>query len=134
MFRNIHSYFLFAVCLMVPVGLTVAGCSKGEAPPEGERMGGPPGGSGGRMGGPGGGGPIAATATAAEIFGQKCQGCHGEKGEGRSGPSLMHATSIADEKLYATIHDGKGRMPEFGSKMTEAQVKDLVAYVKKFGA
>jgi cytochrome c553 len=138
MFRNINSFLLLTLSLIVPVGtLFIAGCSKSETPPEpsGERMGNS-GGPGGRMGGPGGGRntPVSVDAKAADIFTQKCQGCHGSKGEGKMGPSLMKASAEADDKLYATIHNGKGRMPGFGSQMTDTQVKELVAYVKKFGA
>ncbi|BCM89344.1 hypothetical protein IAD21_01190 [Abditibacteriota bacterium] len=94
-------------------------------------MGGP-----GGPGGPGGGGrfaPVAATATAPEIFQQKCQGCHGAKGEGKRGPGLTKLANDPDTELYNTIHDGKGKMPAFGKQMTEAQVKEVVAYVKKLG-
>jgi hypothetical protein len=138
MLRNTHSFLLVALSMLLPVGsLVISGCSKGETPSEpsadaGGRMGGP----GGRMGGPGGGkgGPILASATGAEIFGQKCQGCHGDKGQGGNGPSLMKASDESDEALYKIVHDGKGRMPAFGNQMTEAQVKEVIAYVKKFGA
>lgn len=92
---------------------------------------------GGPGGGPGGGGrmaPVSAKATAAEIFPQKCAGCHGEKGEGKMGPNLTHLASASDEGLYATIQNGNGRMPAFGRQMTEAQIKELVGYVKKLEA
>lgn len=76
---------------------------------------------------------VSATSTAAEIFPQKCAGCHGDKGEGRMGPNLTHLASASDEGLYATIQNGKGRMPAFGKQMTEDQIKELVVYVKKLG-
>ena len=99
--------------------------------------GGGPGG-GGPGGGPGGRGgrfqPVSATATAPEIFAQKCQGCHGAKGQGARGPSLVKVAKDSDDEIYQIIHNGKRPMPAFASQMTEAQMKELVAYVKKFGA
>jgi mono/diheme cytochrome c family protein len=119
MLRNTHSYVLFAVCLMVPIGLTVAGCSNSKAPSSGAE-----GGEGRR---------IAANAAAADLFQQKCQSCHGEKGQGGSGPSLTRVSASSDNAIFQTIHDGQGRMPAFGKQMTEAQIKELVAYVKQLG-
>lgn len=131
MLRNFHSFVLFALCLAVPAApLVLTGCSKGEAP-EGERMGGRPGGPGGPDGGRFA--PVAADAKAADIFGQKCQGCHGERGQGGNGPSLNRVAGDSDDSVFKTIHDGRGRMPAFGKQMTEAQLKELVAYVKQLG-
>jgi mono/diheme cytochrome c family protein len=126
MLRNTHSYFLFAVCLMLPFGLTVAGCSNKEAPSSKSEE--PQANSGG-----GRGREIAANATAADIFQQKCQGCHGDKGQGANGPNLTKVSADSDTAIFQTIHDGRGRMPAFGKQMTEAQLKELVAYVKQLG-
>jgi len=30
------------------------------------------------------------------------------------------------------MHDGKGKMPAWGKKLSEAQIKALVSYVRKF--
>ena len=117
--------------------LAVTGCSRTEeasAPsdaPGGGRMGGP----GGRMGGPGGGrfAAVAATATASEIFGQKCQGCHGVKGQGQQGPSLLKLDD-SDAEIRQTIQNGRGRMPAFGNQMSPAQIDSLIAHVRKLGA
>ena len=98
------------------------------------------GGPGGRMGGPGGmmgrGEPVAANATAPEIYQQKCQGCHGANGQGQRGPALTNLASRSSDDLHKIIHDGKdgGRMPAFGGQMTDAQIDKVAEYVKGLGA
>ncbi len=137
--RNPYSIFFVALFPVVLVGsLLTAGCSKNEAPSDGPVASNGPG--GGAMSGPGGGGmkgpgggrfaPVAVTATAAEIYPQKCAGCHGDKGQGGRGPTLTKLANDPDDELYNTIHNGKGKMPSFARQMTEAQIKLLVAYVK----
>lgn len=130
--------------------LTAAGCSKKEEPPPvpsdtgkmmgggGPMMGGRPGIGGGPMmgGGPGmggrrrggGGGPVAADATGDQIYQQKC-GCHGPNGAGGNAPKLAGIHDSEDE-LTKTVHDGKGRMPAFGSQLTDDQIKKVVTYIK----
>jgi mono/diheme cytochrome c family protein len=71
------------------------------------------------------------TATAAEIYGQRCQGCHGDRGQGgRGGIPLAASKSKPAASLAAVIKDGRNRMPSFGTQMTPAQVDGLAAYVK----
>jgi hypothetical protein len=89
---------------------------------------------GGRMGGRMGGGPIAADLPADQVYKQLCIGCHGPKGEGGTGPALAAAAARAQGDLEKTIHDGKGRMPAFGARLSDAQVKAVAAYVKTLGS
>jgi cytochrome c oxidase cbb3-type subunit III len=62
-----------------------------------------------------------------------CAGCHAEGG-GAIGPPLMDAEWIygsAAWEVYASIAGGRPNgMPEFGSRLPEAQVWQLVAYVR----
>ena len=99
----------------------------------GGRMGGGPGGMmGDRMGGPGGSGAaVAADASGADIFKQKCQFCHGPEGKGgRGGPALASIAGKSDTDVAKTVHDGRGRMPAFGSKLTDEQIKKVVTHAK----
>lgn len=128
-------------------GLAAAGCSKEAVPPPEQQTaqapgggpgGGPPGGGmgGGRRGGPGGrrgrGGPIASTASASEIYQQRCQGCHGAQGQGgRGGVPLADAKTRTPDALKQTIRDGRNRMTPFAGQMTAAQLDAVVAYVRK---
>lgn len=123
----------------LPLSLLIvaAGCSKSQ-----DAAGGPPspppapsamrGGGGPGRGGRGG--PVAATATGAEIYQQKCQGCHGDKGQGARGPSLQRVANRPAAQLAKIVHDGHDRMPAFGKQLTADQITKVVAYVKQFPA
>jgi mono/diheme cytochrome c family protein len=125
--------------------IVAAGCNKGGeggAPPPGGASGGAmasggPGGPGRMMGGPGGpggrmgGGPVAATATGAEIYQAKCR-CHGPDGKGGRAPVLTGGAGKSDDELFKIIHDGKGKMPAFASQLSDDQIKKVAAEVKGF--
>jgi mono/diheme cytochrome c family protein len=119
--------------------LLVAGCSKTDntpppaySPPSRDLTGANGnGGPGGR--GPGGGGPITANASGKEIYQAKC-GCHGPDGSGKKAPALTGVSGEEDSKLTANIHDGKGKMPAFGSQLSDDQIKKVVAHIKTFKA
>ena len=136
MTRNRRGAFGAAITIAAVSALLAAGCSKPDAPAGGP-VGGMGGGPGGRMGGPGGGmGPgarVAENASAAEIFQQKCQFCHGAQGAGGSGPSLTGAAGQPNAALRTVIHDGRRKMPAFGTQMTAAQLDAVVAHVKQLG-
>ena len=125
--------------------LLAAGCNQNEdagksAPPSGgppggmagKGPGGGPGGPGGGPGGPGGGAPIAADATGEQIYQTKCIGCHGENGKGARGPALASAAGKDEDALIKIVHDGKERMPAFGTQLSDDQIKKVVAAVKSF--
>lgn len=134
------------LCLML-----AAGCSKPDdtggpsGPNSGGKLGGPdgPGGSGGKMGGTGGnmggspgggkmgGGPIAESASGAEIYTAKC-GCHGPGGAGGKAPTLTGTSSRSDSDLFKIVHDGKEKMPSFSSQLSDAQIKKVVTQIKSF--
>jgi mono/diheme cytochrome c family protein len=44
-----------------------------------------------------------------------------------SSPDLVKAS---DAELIAATTDGKGKMPAFSGKLTAAQIKDVVAYIR----
>jgi len=123
--------------------LLIAGCSKTDntpppaySPPSRDLSG--PNGTGGPGGGPGrgpggGGGPVAANASGKEIYQAKC-GCHGPEGAGKRAPALTGVSGDEDSKLTAIIHDGKGKMPAFGSQLSDDQIKKVVAHIKTFKA
>ena len=113
---------LTAACVML-----LAGCSNPQES------------AGGGAGGPGGGpgrGPgqtVAANASAAEIYGQKCQNCHGANGQGASGPAIAGGGGEPDANLKTVIANGKGKMPAFASSLSPAQIDSLVAHIKGLG-
>ena len=90
---------------------------------------------------------LTSAATAADsagktIFASKCSICHGPDGAGKTaiGKNLkirdLHspdAQKQSDADLGEIILNGKNKMPAFKGKVTEAQVNDLVAYIRTLG-
>ena len=116
------------LCLLLAAGCNSPQETNSGAPPApapGGQMGGP-------RGGPGGGGrgaPVAENASGEEILQAKC-GCHGPGGSGGRAPKLTDLSSRSDSELYTIIHDGKQKMPAFGSQLSEAQIKKVVTHLK----
>jgi mono/diheme cytochrome c family protein len=69
-----------------------------------------------------------------EIYGsQGCAGCHGTDGAGSAaGRSLIDiAVEQPDRAVHlASVTNGKGSMPAYGSRLTEAEVSAVVSYVR----
>jgi mono/diheme cytochrome c family protein len=72
--------------------------------------------------------PAAAGSTARGqvVFESKCAGCHGENGEGGTGPRLAGSGLDATE-VAATIRQGAGIMPP--GLVTGPDEAEVVAYV-----
>jgi len=75
-------------------------------------------------------------------FEAKCATCHGKDGRGKTFKGkLSHARDftggewqkeVTDERLFNSISNGRGKMPAFKKKLSEAQIDELVAYVRHF--
>jgi len=83
---------------------------------------------------------VAGAQTAESNFKSKCASCHGPDGKGGTavGKTLgVHDfTSDAvqkqtDAQLSETISKGKNKMPAYGSRLKENDIKDLVAYIRQ---
>lgn len=77
--------------------------------------------------------PVPADAPGDEIYRISCAPCHGADLRGRSGPALGgdDAPSIGLDRSYfvETITKGRGRMPAFGSRLSDAQIERVVGFV-----
>ena len=88
---------------------------------------------------------LAFTARAADdaaaVYKTKCAMCHGATGAGDTpmgkklalkdlGSAEVQKKSDAD--LTKVITDGSGKMPAFATKLTAAQIKELVKLVRDF--
>ena len=80
--------------------------------------------------------------NAAATFKAKCAGCHGADGKGNTGAGKalgVHdftspaVQKMTDEELTEAVTKGKNKMPAYGSSMSAAEIKDLVAYVRELG-
>jgi len=83
----------------------------------------------------------AAVARGKSLFQQKCSICHydnsdqkkigpGLKGISKRGTFTVNGNKITDESLKTWIENGDQLMPPFKDVLEEAQVKDVIAYVK----
>ncbi len=74
-----------------------------------------------------------------DTYKAKCAMCHGADGAGSTpagkamkaqpftSPDIVKAS---DADLFAATKNGKGKMPGFAGKLTDAQIKDAVAYIR----
>ncbi|HEY7545732.1 MAG TPA: c-type cytochrome [Blastocatellia bacterium] len=75
----------------------------------------------------------------AALFGaQKCTGCHGADGKGKikGAPDFTDAAwqkKVSDADMIEQIKLGKPpKMPPYEGKLTDGQIKALVAYIRSF--
>ena len=80
-----------------------------------------------------------AQGPGADIYKTKCQMCHGATGMGDTpaGKAMgAHAFNSPDvikqsnADLTAIIKNGKGKMPAFAGKLTDAEMAALVTYIR----
>ena len=75
------------------------------------------------------------------LFAKNCASCHGKDGMAKTFKAKFnHArnltdpewqTSVTDERIFNSITNGRGHMPAWGKKLTEAEINSLVAYVRQ---
>ena len=86
-------------------------------------------------------GSSAAVARGKEVFDKKCAVCHyadsdakkigpGLKGLLKRGTFSVNTNKVTDETLKDWIENGDTLMPPFKDALEEAQIKDVIAYVK----
>jgi mono/diheme cytochrome c family protein len=69
-------------------------------------------------------------AAGAKLFGLNCAHCHGIDATGDEGPDL-HNVKKSDDRIKSMILNGvKGEMPSFGKKLSEEDVKNLIAFIR----
>jgi len=83
----------------------------------------------------------AQIVDASVLFDKHCDTCHGKDGQAKTfkakfnhARNLTDATwqlEVSDERLFNSISNGKGKMPAWGKKLSNAQINALVAYVRK---
>ena len=85
---------------------------------------------------------VSASAFAADgaaTYKAKCASCHAANGDGQTAigkkMNLRHLGSPevqkqTDAELYAWTADGKNKMPAYKDKLSEAEIKALVAFMR----
>jgi mono/diheme cytochrome c family protein len=80
-----------------------------------------------------------AAGPGADTYTSKCQMCHGATGLGDTPAGKAMKTipfnapdvlKMSEADLIAITKNGKGKMPAYTGKLTDAQIKDVVAYVR----
>lgn len=80
-----------------------------------------------------------AQGSGADTYKAKCAMCHGADGLGATpagkamGAKAFNspdAVKASDADLIATTKNGKGKMPAYNGKLTDAQIKDAVTYIR----
>jgi mono/diheme cytochrome c family protein len=84
-------------------------------------------------------GSAFAESPGADTYKAKCAMCHGADGLATSpmaknlkvlsfkAPEMMKAT---DAQFIASTKNGKGKMPAYATKLTDPQIKDVVAFIR----
>jgi cytochrome c6 len=84
----------------------------------------------------------SAAADAAATYKAKCAMCHGADGKGATpaGKSMgahdfasPEIQKMTDADLATVITKGKGKMPAYENKLKEAEITDLVSYIRQLG-
>lgn len=80
-----------------------------------------------------------AQSAGEAVYKANCQSCHGTSGTPSPGiAKMMGVKAVSDpdikkltaEQEFASVKNGKGKMKPFASKLTDAQIKDAVAYFR----
>lgn len=83
--------------------------------------------------------PTFAQNTGASTYTSKCQMCHGADGAGTTpagkamkAPSFLSPAVVKESTadLIAVTKNGKGKMPAYAGKLTDAEIKDVIAHVR----
>jgi cytochrome c6 len=83
--------------------------------------------------------PVHAQGDGEKVYKAKCASCHGADGVGATpaGKATKARDFCSDEvkketddQWTAIIVKGKNKMPGYDKKITEAEIKDVVAYIR----
>ncbi len=83
--------------------------------------------------------PMYAQGGGEKVYKAKCASCHGPDGVGATPAGKAtkardfcseEVKKETDEEWTAIIVKGKNKMPAYDKKITEAEIKDLVVYIR----
>jgi mono/diheme cytochrome c family protein len=83
--------------------------------------------------------PAFAQSAGADTYKAKCAMCHGPDGTASVPMGKMYKipsfkdpdqVKASDAALAAITKDGKGKMPSYNGKLTDAQIKEVVSYIR----
>lgn len=69
------------------------------------------------------------------VYAEHCASCHGRGGGGGQGPKLNDGAVLEAyqniEDQVAVVFDGKGSMPSFSKRLTQAQIESVTRYTRE---
>ncbi|HEV2324882.1 MAG TPA: cytochrome c [Terracidiphilus sp.] len=83
--------------------------------------------------------PVFAQGSGAVTYKSKCAMCHGADGLGTTpAGKMMKAASFKDpaiakapdSTLIAAVTNGKNKMPAYQGKLTDAEIRSVISYVR----
>lgn len=75
-------------------------------------------------------GPESASIDVAKLFQDNCSRCHGDKRQGKNGPSLLPERLTKDASVYEkTITNGSGLMPAWGNRLSAEEINALAEWI-----
>lgn len=83
--------------------------------------------------------PVFAQSAGEATYKAKCAMCHGPDGAAATPVGKMMkvpsfkdpaAKAASEASLIAITKDGKGKMPAYNGKLTDAQIKEVVSYIR----
>jgi len=83
--------------------------------------------------------PAFAAGAGEADYKAKCASCHGADGLAATPMGKMFKIAsfkdaaqvkLTDAEMIASTTKGKGKMPAYDGKLTEAQIKDVIAYIR----
>jgi len=83
---------------------------------------------------------VPAVADAAANYKAKCVMCHGADGKGDTPAGKKMAArdfaspevqKMSDDDLIAITTKGKNKMPAYSGKLSDADIKDLITYIRQ---
>lgn len=70
------------------------------------------------------------TADGEEIYKGNCMTCHGDEGQGTSGPALKGDDFAADhDNVVKQVKEGGGGMPAFEDQLSEDEIDAVAKYI-----
>lgn len=73
----------------------------------------------------------ADIARGEQLYMQVCAACHGRRGKGVPGSGEPFGNDLTPKTVVRTALEGGERMPPFEGTYSEAELKDVAAYITK---